>query len=199
MKKVDVAILGVDAWASSRLSPSASPARLSTPRWPRPVDVTCRGARQTQGSQSFTCAARRTCTGTGSCRSQRLSKRCFQTSPCDARPAASSSSPRPGSTRPIAKRLFLTADAVRRGGIEPPTRGFSARQEITDLPDKMADPDMPRGGFGAVSDPEEAVRAAIKTAIDAGRLELAARLLDVLRETVKAATVVRLETVKRGC
>jgi hypothetical protein len=63
----------------------------------------------------------------------------------------------------------------------------------------MADPDMPRGGFGAVSDPEEAVRAAIKTAIDAGRLELAARLLDVLRETVKAATVVRLETVKRGC
>jgi hypothetical protein len=38
----------------------------------------------------------------------------------------------------------------------------------------------------------------IKAAVDAGRLELAARLLDVLREALKPGTVVRLETVKRG-
>jgi len=66
------------------------------------------------------------------------------------------------------------------------------------LLEKKADPNVPRGGSGAVTDPDEAVRAAIKAAVDAGRLELAARLLDVLREVLKPGTVVRLETVKRG-
>ena len=87
---------------------------------------------------------------------------------------------------------------MRRGGIEPPTRGFSVRPDVADLPEKKADPDVPRGGSGAVTDPDEAVRAAIKAAVDAGRYELAARLLDVLREALKLGTVVRLETVKSG-
>jgi hypothetical protein len=45
--------------------------------------------------------------------------------------------------------------------------------------------------------PDEAVRAAIKAAVDAGRFELAARLLDVLGDAPKPGTVVRLETVKK--
>ena len=95
--------------------------------------------------------------------------------------------------------LRASAEAVvRRGGIEPPTRGFSVRPEITDLPEKKAEPNVPRGGSGAVTDPDEAVRTAIKAAVDAGRLELAARLLDVLQEAPKAGAVVRLETVKRA-
>jgi hypothetical protein len=89
-------------------------------------------------------------------------------------------------------------EIVRRGGIEPPTRGFSVQPGFTDLPEKNAVPEVLRGGFGAVTDPDEAVRTAIKAAVDAGRLELAARLLDVLREAMKPATVVRLETVKSG-
>ncbi len=64
------------------------------------------------------------------------------------------------------------------------------------MPEKKADLNVPRGGFGAVTDPDEAVRTAIKAAVDAGRLELAARLLDVLREAPKPGAVVRLETVK---
>ena len=64
--------------------------------------------------------------------------------------------------------------------------------------EKKADPNVPRGGSGAVTDPDEAVRAAIKAAVDAGRLELAARLLDVLRDAPKPGAVVRLETVKRA-
>jgi hypothetical protein len=89
--------------------------------------------------------------------------------------------------------------SVRRGGIEPPTRGFSVPSEIADLPERNADPSAPRGGSGAVSDPDEAVRRAIKVAIDAGCLELAARLLDVLREAPKpGGALVRLELVKRG-
>jgi hypothetical protein len=87
---------------------------------------------------------------------------------------------------------------VRRGGIEPPTRGFSVRPNISDLPEKNAALGVPRGGSGAVTDPDEAVRAAIKAAVDAGRFELAARLLDVLRETPKPGAVVRLETAKTG-
>ncbi len=87
---------------------------------------------------------------------------------------------------------------MRRGGIEPPTRGFSVRPEFTDLPEKKTEPSVPRGGSGAVTDPAEAVRAAIKAAVDAGRFELAARLLDVLREAPKPGAVVRLETVKTG-
>lgn len=66
----------------------------------------------------------------------------------------------------------------RRGRIEPPIRGVSVLQEMADLPGKKAEPDVPRGGSGAVTDPDEAVRAAIKAAVDAGRSELAARLLD---------------------
>jgi hypothetical protein len=85
---------------------------------------------------------------------------------------------------------------VRGDGIEPPTRGFSIRPDLTELPEKNAVPSVPRGGFGAVTDPDEAVRTAIKAAVDAGRLELAARLLEVLREAPKPGTVVRLETVK---
>ncbi|MGO9835743.1 MAG: hypothetical protein ACLP1X_16185 [Polyangiaceae bacterium] len=87
---------------------------------------------------------------------------------------------------------------VRRGGIEPPTRGFSVLPKVTDLPEKNAVPNVPRGGFGAVTDPEEAVRTAIKAAVDARRFDLAARLLDVLREAPKPGAVVRLETVKTG-
>jgi hypothetical protein len=40
----------------------------------------------------------------------------------------------------------------------PPTRGFSVRPGISDLPEKKADPDVPRGGSGAATDPDEAVR-----------------------------------------
>jgi hypothetical protein len=61
-------------------------------------------------------------------------------------------------------------------------RGFSVLPNITDLPEKKTDPNVPRGGSGAVTDPDEAVRAAIKAAVDAGRFERAARLLDVLRD-----------------
>jgi hypothetical protein len=88
--------------------------------------------------------------------------------------------------------------AVRRGGIEPPTRGFSVRPNITDLPEQNEGPPVPRGGFGAATDPDEAVRTAIKAAVDAGRFDLAARLLDVLREAPKPGAVVRLEAVKSG-
>jgi hypothetical protein len=66
------------------------------------------------------------------------------------------------------------------------------------LSEKKAHPDDPRGGSGAVTDPDEAVRTAIKAAVDAGRFELAARLLDVLRQSRKPGAVVRLETVKMG-
>jgi len=66
------------------------------------------------------------------------------------------------------------------------------------LPEKKAESNVPRGGSGAVTDPEEAVRTAIKAAVDASRLELAARLLDVLRDATKPGAVVRLETVKRA-
>ena len=54
------------------------------------------------------------------------------------------------------------------------------------------------GRFGAVTDPDEAVRTAIKAAVDAGRVELAARLLDVLQEAPKSGGVVRLETLKKA-
>jgi hypothetical protein len=103
---------------------------------------------------------------------------------------------RGGDDAPMA---WASAQAVvRRGGIEPPTRGFSVRPEITDLPEEKAVPNVPWGGSGAVTDPDEAVRTAIKAAIDAGRLELAARLLDVLQEAPKPGAVVRLETLKRA-
>ncbi len=39
-----------------------------------------------------------------------------------------------------------------------PTRGFSVRPEVPDLPEKKADPGVPRGGSGAATDPDEAVR-----------------------------------------
>ncbi len=114
------------------------------------------------------------------------------------KPGASGTSRHPWQNAGVSEVAFSAADPVRRGGIEPPTRGFSVRPEITDLPEKKADPDAPRGGSGAVTDPDEAVRAAIKAAVDAGRLELAARLLDVLRDALKPGAVVRLETVKRA-
>lgn len=81
---------------------------------------------------------------------------------------------------------------------DAPTLGFSVRPDVADLPEQNAVPNVPRGGFGAVTDPDEAVRTAIKAAVDAGRFDLAARLLDVLREAPKQGAVVRLETVKRG-
>jgi hypothetical protein len=59
-------------------------------------------------------------------------------------------------------------------------------------------PHVPRGGSGPVTDPDEAVRTAIKAAVDAGRSELAARLLDLLQEPPKPGALVRLETVKRA-
>jgi hypothetical protein len=44
------------------------------------------------------------------------------------------------------------------------------------------------------NDPDEAVRTAIKAAVDGGRLELAARLLDVLRDAApRVAEVVPFE------
>jgi len=64
------------------------------------------------------------------------------------------------------------------------------------LPEKNADPVVPRGGFGAVTDPDEAVKVAVKVATDAGRYEFAAQLLDVLMGQPKRASVVWLETVK---
>ncbi len=49
-------------------------------------------------------------------------------------------------------------------------------------------------GFCTPKDPEEAVRTAIKAAVDAGRLDLAAKLLEVLREAApKVAEVVPFE------
>jgi hypothetical protein len=66
------------------------------------------------------------------------------------------------------------------------------------LPEKNADPGVPRGGFGAVTDPDEAVKVAVKVATEAGQYELAAQLLDVLMGRPKQAAIVRLETVKGG-
>jgi hypothetical protein len=52
------------------------------------------------------------------------------------------------------------------------------------------------GGFCTPNDPDRAVREAIKAAIDGGRLDLAARLLDVLRDAPELGGVVPIE--RRG-
>jgi hypothetical protein len=91
-----------------------------------------------------------------------------------------------------------TPPASGISGADVPTPGFSVPPNIIELPEKNAVPNVPRGGFGALTDPDEAVRTAIKAAVDAGRFDLAARLLDVLREAPKPGAVVRLETVKTG-
>ena len=53
-----------------------------------------------------------------------------------------------------------------------------------------------RRGSGLVSDPDAAVRAAIKSAVDAGRYELAAKLLEVLK-SAPVAVVLPLHAVRR--
>jgi hypothetical protein len=86
---------------------------------------------------------------------------------------------------------------VRRDRIELSTRGFSVRQGNPDPPEEKADLGVEVGGSCTPNDPDEAVREAIKAALDAGRLELAAKLLDVLRDAPKGGVVVPLDRPAR--
>jgi hypothetical protein len=72
---------------------------------------------------------------------------------------------------------------VRRDRIELSTRGFSVRQENGDPPEKKVGLEMPRGGSGTPTDPDDAVRTAIKAAVEAGRLDLAGKLIEALRQS----------------
>jgi hypothetical protein len=71
-------------------------------------------------------------------------------------------------------RRFPPLAYVRRGGIEPPTRGFSVPHGIIDFVEKKADR---KGGVSCLCTPNDpadvAVREAIKAAVDAGRLDVA--------------------------
>ncbi len=79
-----------------------------------------------------------------------------------------------------------------RDGIEPPTRGFSKQPENPSFVEEKATFSEPRRGFGEVSDPDEALKMAIKAAVDAGQYERAAKLLEVLKITPSLAPVIAL-------
>jgi hypothetical protein len=80
---------------------------------------------------------------------------------------------------------------VRRDRIELSTRGFSVQPGNPVPPEKNAGSGGEVSGFCTPKDPGEAVKDAIKAAVDAGRLDLAGKLLDVLRDLApKVAEVV---------
>jgi hypothetical protein len=91
---------------------------------------------------------------------------------------------------------------VPRDGIEPPTRGFSKQQEKAGFAGGNAVFSCGVSGSCAVSstapDPDEALKTAIKVAVDAGQYDRAAKLLDVLRSTPAVAAVIDLAKRREG-
>jgi hypothetical protein len=99
---------------------------------------------------------------------------------------------RPWQSKAGNEAAIFPDDPVRRDGIEPPTRGFSvlAGWAVSSRETLEAVSSVDRSWI----DSDEALRIAIKLAVDAGQLERAGRLLDVLRATSPAASVVELAT-----
>ena len=83
-----------------------------------------------------------------------------------------------------------------RAGLEPATYGLKVRYENRAQPNENAQNERPLLGFCAASDPDEAVKAAIHAAVEAGRYDLATRLIEVLRASPPVADVVPLRAVR---
>ena len=79
-----------------------------------------------------------------------------------------------------------------RDGIEPPTRGFSTREGLPGSDGESGPSVEERRGCGAVSDPDAALKEAIKVAVDEGQYERARALLDVLAKTPSVGAVLDL-------
>jgi hypothetical protein len=87
--------------------------------------------------------------------------------------------------------------AVPRDGIEPPTRGFSIGGGVQDRTENAP---ISRGAgshLGAV-DPDEALRVALKAAVDAGQWERVRVLTELLASALKGAEVVELATRRKS-
>ena len=84
-----------------------------------------------------------------------------------------------------------------RNGIEPLTRGFSKQQEIPGFAEEKATSQPAVLGDCKASDPDAALRTAIKVALDAGDFDRVRKLVAVLESAPPAAPVVRLADRRR--
>ncbi len=83
-----------------------------------------------------------------------------------------------------------------RDGIEPPTRGFSIPGEVQDRSKNRA---ISGGGGSHLDevDADEALRVALKAAVDAGQWERVRVLTELLANPPKGAVVVELATRRK--
>jgi hypothetical protein len=86
---------------------------------------------------------------------------------------------------------------VPRDGIEPPTRGFSIPGEGQDR-SKNRGISGSRGSHLDAVDPDEALRVALKAAVDAGQWERVRVLTELLANPPRGAGVVELAARRKA-
>jgi hypothetical protein len=74
-------------------------------------------------------------------------------------------------------------------GFEDASNTPEEKENAANRREEVPTPESVRGGS---HDPEEAVRAAIKSAVDAGQYNLASKLLEVLKSTAAPSVVVEM-------